>query len=167
MPLFTIELTPDDFRPGVRNKKLDTLALNHNGLVVAGSNTGEMFVWRVNYDHITKKMPKQDCHRFLGQFKIHKNSGIQFCEFNPKNGVPAVGDLLMTGSTDGIVKVWKMSVSSWRSGERNFSMEDKEKLMLEIDENRGCLKTQEIVTSDPASEITVKEYLQEQVLAQG
>jgi hypothetical protein len=46
-------------------------------------------------------------------------------------------------------------------------MEDKEKLMLEIDENRGCLKTQEIVTSDPASEITVKEYLQEQVLAQG
>jgi hypothetical protein len=37
--------------------------------------------------------------------------------------------------------------------------------MLEIDENRGCLYTREIVSSDLPSEITVKEYLQEQVLA--
>jgi len=101
----------------------------------------------------------------LGQFKIHKNSGIQFCEFSPKNGVHAVGDFLMTGSTDGIVKVWKMAVSSWRSGERNFSMEDKDKLMLEIDENRGCLQTREIVTHEPASDVTIKEYIQVPVIA--
>jgi len=71
----------------------------------------------------------------------------------------------MTGSTDGVVKVWKMAVSSWRSGERNFSMDDKEKLMLEIDEHRGCLHTREIVTHGPASDVTIKEYIQEQVLA--
>lgn len=28
-PLYSIELTPDDFRPGTRNKKLDTLVVNH------------------------------------------------------------------------------------------------------------------------------------------
>ena len=112
--MFTVELTPNDFRHGNRNKKLDTLALNHNGLVVAGSNTGEMFVWRVNYENIVKRLPKQDCHRFLGQFKIHKNSGIQFCEFSPLKGIPCIGDTLMTGSTDGIVKIWRMNMQNWR-----------------------------------------------------
>ena len=71
----------------MRNKKLDTLGLNHAGLVVAGSNTGEMFVWRVNYANINRRMAKQDCYRFLGQFKLQKHSGIQFCEFSPKSGV--------------------------------------------------------------------------------
>jgi hypothetical protein len=45
----------------------------------------------------------------------------------------------MTGSTDGIVKIWKMNVGAWRQGERDFSMDDKSRLWLEIDENRGCL----------------------------
>lgn len=72
---------------------------------------------------------------------MHKNSGIQFCEFSPKNGVPGVGDYLMTGSTDGIVKIWKMQVGTWRQGERDFSMEGKSRLWIEIDENRGCLET--------------------------
>jgi WD40 repeat protein len=134
-------LTPEDFRPGVRNKKLDTLALNHQGLVVAGSNTGEMFVWRVNYQNVARRQSKNDCYRYLGQQKLHKHSGIQFCEFSPKNGVPGVGDFLMTGSTDGIVKIWKMNVGAWRTGERDFSMDDKSRLWLEIDENRGCLET--------------------------
>lgn len=51
--------------------------------------------------------------------------------------------MLMTGSTDGIVKVWNMRVEKWRngSGERDFTMDDKSRLWLEIDENRGCLET--------------------------
>lgn len=148
-----LELTPDDFRPGVRNRKLDTLALNYQGLIVAGSNTGEMFVWRVNYQNVTnynnKKQTlvnKADCSRFLGQYKLHKNSGIQFCEFCPLNGQPGIGDMLMTGSTDGIVKVWQLHVDKWRNSktEANFTMEDKSRLWLEIDENRGCLETVKI-----------------------
>ena len=56
--LYSIELTPDEFRPGTRNKKLDTLVMNHQGLVVAGSSSCELLVWRLNYDLISKRVPK-------------------------------------------------------------------------------------------------------------
>ena len=59
--LYTLELTPDDYRPGTRNKKLDTLVMNYSGLVVAGSSSGELLVWRLNYDLINKRVPKADC----------------------------------------------------------------------------------------------------------
>jgi hypothetical protein len=47
--IFEIELTPDGFRPGQRNKKLDTLCCTSQGLVLAGTNTGELFVWKVYF----------------------------------------------------------------------------------------------------------------------
>ena len=105
-----------------------------------------MFVWRVNYENIVKRLPKQDCHRFLGQFKIHKSSGIQFCEFSPLKGIPCIGDTLMTGSTDGFVKIWRMNMHNWRKDEKDFTMDGFERLILEIDENRGCLLTSKEVT---------------------
>lgn len=85
--MYTLELTPDDFRPGTRNKKLDTLVINYAGLVVAGSSSGELLVWRINYDHINKRVPKPDCQKFLGQFKMSRQSCVKFCEFSPKNGI--------------------------------------------------------------------------------
>lgn len=101
--IFSIQLTPNDFRPGQRNKKLDALAINNNGLVVAGSNTGEVFVWKVYFNEIQKTQPNiAECSKFIGQFKIHKSAGVQFCEISPNS------ELLMTGSTNGIVKLWKI-----------------------------------------------------------
>jgi hypothetical protein len=47
-----IELTPDGFRPGQRNKKLDTLCCTSQGLVLAGTNTGELFVWKVYFSEL-------------------------------------------------------------------------------------------------------------------
>lgn len=42
-------LTPDDFRPGPgqRNKKLESINVNLNGLVAAGTHTGEVFLWQL------------------------------------------------------------------------------------------------------------------------
>ena len=56
--------------------------------------------------------------------------------------------MLMTGRTDGVVKVWKMNVSSWSKGDKNLNMEDKDRLMIEIDETNGCLVTKEIHNPD-------------------
>ena len=53
--LFHLELVPDNFRAGNRNKKLDTLMMNGQGIVVAGSSTGELLVWRLNYEMIKRR----------------------------------------------------------------------------------------------------------------
>lgn len=50
--IFELELTPDGFRPGQRNKKLDTLCCTSQGLVLAGTNTGELFVWKVYFAEV-------------------------------------------------------------------------------------------------------------------
>jgi hypothetical protein len=131
--LYTIELTPNDYRPGVKsNKKLETLVMNHNGLVIAGSGSGEVFVWRLDYDSIQKRLPKQDCYIYLGSFKMPKSSGIKFCEFQPKGGVPGVGETLMTGGGDGVVKLWRMNVGKWKNQQKQqfFDLNDKSRLIL-------------------------------------
>ena len=46
---------------------------------------------------------------------MSKQSCVKFCEFSPKYGIQNVGDILMTGSVDGVVNLWNMNVPSWRS----------------------------------------------------
>lgn len=82
---------------------------------MAGSSSGELLVWRINYDLLYKRAPKSDCVRFLGQFKMSRQACVKFCEFSPKNGTPNVGECLMTGSVDGTINLWNMSVGAWRS----------------------------------------------------
>jgi len=65
--IFEIELTPDGFRPGQRNKKLDTLCCTSQGLVLAGTNTGELFVWKVYFQEI-QKQNTFNAQKFLGKF---------------------------------------------------------------------------------------------------
>lgn len=48
-------MTPDDYRPGMRNKKLDTIVCSSQGVVIAGTSTGEVFAWKLNFTEITKK----------------------------------------------------------------------------------------------------------------
>ena len=40
-----VVLTPDDFRVGSRNRKIDSVHVNKDGLVVGGTNKGDVFVW--------------------------------------------------------------------------------------------------------------------------
>jgi hypothetical protein len=48
----------------------------------------------------------------------------------------------LTGSVDGTVNLWDLNVDGWQSAiEQNFDLEDKSRLLLKIDEGRGCLKT--------------------------
>ena len=55
LDIFKVQLTPDDYRPGMRNKKLDTIVCSSQGVVIAGTSTGEVFVWKLNFTEITKK----------------------------------------------------------------------------------------------------------------
>lgn len=76
---------------------------------------------------------------------------MKFCEFSPKNGVAGNGDILLTGSNDGVINLWNMNVGQWRSAKENtFDLEDKARLLLTIDDAHGCRKTTEIKVSDPS-----------------
>jgi hypothetical protein len=44
-----ITLTPEDFRPGSRNKKIDSVNINSSGLVAAGTGNGEIFMWKIDF----------------------------------------------------------------------------------------------------------------------
>ena len=44
-----ITLTPEDFRPGSRNKKIDSVNINYAGLVAAGTGIGEIYMWKIDY----------------------------------------------------------------------------------------------------------------------
>jgi hypothetical protein len=51
----------------------------------------------------------------------------------------------MTGSVDGQINLWNMSVGSWRSAkEKSFNLEDKSRLIVTIDEARGCRRCREV-----------------------
>ena len=78
----------------MRNKKLDTIVCSSQGIVIAGTSTGELFAWKLSFSDIAKRSV-HSCSTYLGQFKIFKNAGVQYAEFSP------VTDLLMVGSTDG------------------------------------------------------------------
>lgn len=43
-------MTPDDYRPGpgYRNKKIESINVNMNGLIAAGTNTGEVLLWKLD-----------------------------------------------------------------------------------------------------------------------
>ena len=94
----------------MRNKKLDTIVCSSQGVVIAGTSSGEVFAWKLNFNEIAKKNV-HNCSQFLGQFKIYKNAGVQFAEFSP------TADLLLLGSTDGIVKIYKIEIPSSKSKE--------------------------------------------------
>lgn len=139
--IFEVELTPDDYRPGTRNKKLDAVACSSTGIVVAGTSTGEVFCWKLNFQEISRRN-KAESYKYLGQFKICKNAGVQFAEFSPTS------DLLMTGSTDGSVKIWRLDIPQAKSAQqtvlKTFSMGDDSRLVVTIDEKNGCTKTNSI-----------------------
>jgi len=139
--IYDVALTPDDYRPGTRNKKLDAVACSSAGVVVAGTSTGELFCWKLNFAEIAKKN-RAESFKYLGQFKICKNAGVQFAEFSP------TCDLLMTGSTDGLVKIWRLDIPVGKQSQQQvlkaFNLADDSRLLVTIDEKNGCVKTNSI-----------------------
>ena len=73
--IFDVALTPDDFRPGTKNKKLDSVDCSSQGIVIAGTNTGEIHAWKLHFNEIANQN-KQTAHTFLGTFKICKNARV-------------------------------------------------------------------------------------------
>ena len=43
-----ITLVPEDFRPGARNKKIDSVHVSSDGLVAAGSDKGDIYLWELD-----------------------------------------------------------------------------------------------------------------------
>ncbi|CDW76602.1 UNKNOWN [Stylonychia lemnae] len=94
-------LTPDDFRPvqGNRNKKIDSININQNGLVAAGTSSGEIYMWKL--DIVKFRQQHQKAFQWLGSSKKHIKT-VHFCEFSPN------GRFLFTGSVDGTAKIWNI-----------------------------------------------------------
>lgn len=109
--VYTVELNDEGLRLG--RKKLDSLVINHAGVVAAGSCTGELLLWRINFDLLERRADKKEYIKFLGQFKLDKQSTIKFSEFSPLKGLAGVGDILMAGNVDGSVNLWNLAVGPW------------------------------------------------------
>lgn len=45
---FQLTLVPDDYRQGARNKKIYTVNVSKDGLVAAGSDKGDVFLWQLD-----------------------------------------------------------------------------------------------------------------------
>lgn len=45
---FVVVLTPEEFRRGAKNKKIDSVHVSKDGLVAAGSDKGDIFLWELD-----------------------------------------------------------------------------------------------------------------------
>jgi hypothetical protein len=51
---FCLVLQPSDFRAGARNKKINTVHINKNGIVAAGTDKGEILIWVIDLKAFAK-----------------------------------------------------------------------------------------------------------------
>jgi len=99
--IFMVKLRPEDFRAGTRNKHIDSLAISPKGFIAGGTNHGEIYLWKVNFNTIRQR--KSDGHySWINCFKVHKKV-IHYIEFD-KNG-----ERLLSGSDDGTACIWDTS----------------------------------------------------------
>jgi WD40 repeat protein len=101
--IFHIKLRPEEFRRGTRCKHIDSISINKRGFLAAGTNTGDLYLWRMNFGSIRKRRP-EGVFSWFNSFKLHKKS-IYSMKFSP------TGDFLMTASSDGSVSLWNTSFS--------------------------------------------------------
>jgi WD40 repeat protein len=96
-----VKLIPDGLRAGSRNKHIDAFSVSEQGLLAGGTNQGEIYLWRINFQSIRQR--KSDgLYQWVNCFKIHKKAN-HYVEFNPS------GNILMTGSADGSAALWDTS----------------------------------------------------------
>lgn len=59
---FYVTLTPEDFRQGAKNKKINTVNLNSNGILVGGSARGDIFMWKIEFSQFKTKQLNKISH---------------------------------------------------------------------------------------------------------
>ena len=96
--VFVIKLRPEEFRLGSRNKHIDSFSVNQRGFLAGGSNSGQVYLWKINFHNIRQR--KSDGHyQWVNSFQLHKKAN-HYCQFSPS------GNILMTGSAEGIAALW-------------------------------------------------------------
>jgi WD40 repeat protein len=99
--IFKVKLRSEDFRAGTRNKHIDAFSVSPKGFLVGGTNHGEIFLWKVNFNAIRNK--KTDgLYQWISSFKVSKKPN-HYLQFN------STGDILITGSADGTAQIYDTS----------------------------------------------------------
>ena len=93
-------ITPEEYRHGARNKKIESVNMTSTGLMAAGSDKGDIYLWQINYQDIKQKKGKEVA-QLIGTYKKHAKSA-HHCEFSPDE------NFLFTGSVDGTASVWRL-----------------------------------------------------------
>jgi hypothetical protein len=75
----------------------------------------------------------------------------------------------MTGSGDGVVKLWRMNVGKWKHQQRQqvFDLNDKSRLILQIDEINGCLISKQMKSIVPGTSEEEFDWVLESVPSEG
>ena len=53
--IFMIKLRPDDYRIGKGRKHIDSMSVNKRGFLAGGTNSGDLYMWKVNFGDIRKR----------------------------------------------------------------------------------------------------------------
>ena len=96
-----VKLIPDGLRAGSRNKHIDAVSVNSKGFLAGGTNHGEIYLWKINFQSIRQRK-SEGLYHWVNSFKVHKKAN-HYVEFN------ASGNILMTGSADGTAALWDTS----------------------------------------------------------
>lgn len=117
--LFMIKLRSADFRAGTRNKHIDAFSVSPLGFLAGGTNHGEILLWKINFGNI-RQHKQSDAHQWINGFRVHKK-GDPFLMFNP------AGDILMTGSADGVAALWDTKFAARQPAKASAAEGEEEK----------------------------------------
>ena len=91
-----VTVAPEEYRPGQRNKKIKSVNMTSSGLLAAGSDRGEVYLWQLSLADLRKGVV-----RALGVYRKHSKI-LHHLEFSPDECS------LFTGSVDGTASVWQL-----------------------------------------------------------
>lgn len=91
-----VTVAPEEYRPGQRNKKIKSVNMTSTGLLAAGSDRGEVYLWQLSLADLRKGIVKP-----LGAYRKHSKI-LHHLEFSPDESS------LFTGSVDGTASIWQL-----------------------------------------------------------
>lgn len=138
-----VKLRPDDYRQGTRSKHIDSVSVNQQGFIAGGTNSGEIYLWQVNFHNIRQKKA-EELYKWINSFKVHKKSN-HYMQFSPD------GKMLLSGSADGTASIWDVRFPelSQKSPDKGNLKDDVQHLIGQKNERKNLqASTKSIQISD-------------------